>query len=773
MKNYILKTVFIFTFLTSITSYATNPINKAKKQTTKVALLLDTSSSMDGLINQAKAQLWEIINELSHAKCEGKTPKLEIALYEYGNSRLSSKEGYIRQVLQFTSDLDAISEQLFSLTTNGGSEFCGQVIQTSLNELEWGDNKRDLKMIFIAGNEPFTQGKLNYKDAITNAKENDITVNTIFCGNYDQGVSGMWQDGAAYGGGDYMTINHNKNIVHIVTPYDNDIIILRGSDTVRVFGYRGKLDFSGSYAYSISSKKAVVLLNKTKGLHPAQSGLGAIVGFDSQLNRVLMPAYDKGADARFHLYSVSLESGLGRKYKRGKTDTIDWFVDGAGNVLAREDYDNKRQLHRIYSYLEGTAKIIYEKNVPQREITIDAVSTDEKNLIFIQDGEIFEISLTDGLINKTPLNSHNADIQFFNTDLNRKLVGVTYSGLLSITKLQNPKLAQQYQKIEKLFRESRVRYQSSTENGRWIVVQVSGNDSAGGYFVFDSLKNQLVELGREYPAINKSDIGSVTTVSYDARDGVKIPSVLTWPPTIKSDKQKVNLPLIVLPHGGPQSHDDIRFDWWAQYFASQGYVVLQPNFRGSSGFGFEHQQKGNGEWGKAMQNDISDGVLSLVDQGYVDPKRVCIVGASYGGYSAMAGGAFSPELYRCVIAVAGVSDLPRMLREEKRVYGADHWVVRYWEELIGDSKSERERLKEVSPINFANKFIAPTLLIHGKDDTVVPISQSKRMYKALKKAEKEVMLIELKGEDHWLSTSSTRLQMLKAIEKFLLLHNPV
>ncbi|WBX71773.1 vWA domain-containing protein [Tenacibaculum retecalamus] len=226
MKNSILKTIFIFTFLISIAGYATNPRKDIKKQTTKVALLLDTSSSMDGLINQAKAQLWEIINELSHAKCDGKTPTLEIALYEYGNSSLSSNEGYIRQVLQFTSDLDDISEHLFSLTTNGGSEFCGQVIQTSLNELEWGDNKRDLKMIFIAGNEPFTQGKLNYKDAITNAKENDITVNTIFCGDYDQGVSGMWQDGAVYGDGDYMTINHNKNIVHIVTPYDNDIIIL-------------------------------------------------------------------------------------------------------------------------------------------------------------------------------------------------------------------------------------------------------------------------------------------------------------------------------------------------------------------------------------------------------------------------------------------------------------------------------------------------------------------------------------------------------------------
>ncbi|WP_275316534.1 vWA domain-containing protein [Tenacibaculum bernardetii] len=226
MKNYILKTICFFTFFISIASYAVNPKKNIKKQTTKVALLLDTSSSMDGLINQAKAQLWEIINELSHAKCEGITPILEIALYEYGNSKLSSSEGYIRQVLQFTSDLDDISEHLFSLTTNGGSEFCGQVIQTSLNELEWGNNKRDLKMIFIAGNEPFTQGKLNYKDAITSAKENDITVNTIFCGDYNQGVSGMWQDGAVYGGGDYMTINHTKNIVHIVTPYDNDIIIL-------------------------------------------------------------------------------------------------------------------------------------------------------------------------------------------------------------------------------------------------------------------------------------------------------------------------------------------------------------------------------------------------------------------------------------------------------------------------------------------------------------------------------------------------------------------
>ena len=226
MKKSVLKVITILLLVITTNSFASHEPKEVKSETIKVALLLDTSNSMDGLINQAKAQLWQIINELSYAKYGIKKPNLEIALYEYGNSRLAAKEGYIRQVLQFSSDLDEISEKLFSLTTNGGSEFCGQVIQTSLNELSWGKNKNDLRLIFIAGNEPFTQGKINYKDAIANAKEKDIVINTIFCGEYNNGISGMWQDGAVSGGGDYMTINHNKKIVHIITPYDDEIIIL-------------------------------------------------------------------------------------------------------------------------------------------------------------------------------------------------------------------------------------------------------------------------------------------------------------------------------------------------------------------------------------------------------------------------------------------------------------------------------------------------------------------------------------------------------------------
>ncbi len=232
----------VLTFILNTFIVSANDTHPKRKNTIKVALLLDTSNSMDGLINQAKTQLWEIVNELSYAKCENQDPDLLIAVYEYGNDNLSSYEGYIRQVIGFSSDLDEISEKLFSLSTNGGSEFCGEVIQTSLKQLEWGNNKNDLKLIFIAGNEPFTQGKINYKDATMQANEQNVTVNTIFCGSYQNGVSGKWQDGARVTNGDYMVIDHNETIVHIASPYDDIIIQLNNqlNNTYIYYGTQGK-----------------------------------------------------------------------------------------------------------------------------------------------------------------------------------------------------------------------------------------------------------------------------------------------------------------------------------------------------------------------------------------------------------------------------------------------------------------------------------------------------------------------------------------------------
>lgn len=235
------------------------PPKKSNKQTVKIALLLDTSNSMDGLINQAKSQLWDIVNEFTRAKCGNETrPELEIALYQYGNDELSYREGYIQQVLNFSSDLDEISEKLFSLTTNGGEEYCGEVIQTSLKQLEWGKNPDNLRMIFIAGNEPFTQGRLNYKDAVTNAKENDIIVNTIFCGNFEQGIETEWKRGALLTGGEYMAIDHNRDVVHINTPYD-DIIIKLNSKLNKTYISYGAMASEYEEKQAVQDENAVTL----------------------------------------------------------------------------------------------------------------------------------------------------------------------------------------------------------------------------------------------------------------------------------------------------------------------------------------------------------------------------------------------------------------------------------------------------------------------------------------------------------------------------------
>jgi hypothetical protein len=207
------------------------------KKKIKIALLLDTSNSMDGLIEQAKSQLWKLVNQLSAAKCENESPDLEIALYEYGNDRLSSSEGYVRQVSMFTNDLDHISEQLFSLTTNGGSEFCGYVINTSLNQLNWQGDDGDLNIIFIAGNEPFTQGPVSAVTSCKKAKESNVIINTIYCGNFEEGLGTGWRSGAILANGEYMSIEQNRKTIYIESPYDAEIAKLNDKINTTYISY--------------------------------------------------------------------------------------------------------------------------------------------------------------------------------------------------------------------------------------------------------------------------------------------------------------------------------------------------------------------------------------------------------------------------------------------------------------------------------------------------------------------------------------------------------
>ena len=206
--------------LLSQTTVATGPA-ETKEPRIQIALLLDVSNSMDGLIDQAKAQLWKIVNDMSSMQQNGEDAKLEIALYSFGDDRLRSEDGYIQQWTPFTGDLDLISEKLFSMTTSGGDEFCGWTIQDALAELQWTNNFSDLKMIVIAGNESFAQGAVDYKKSSTESIQKNVILNTIFCGDCEEGRRLFWEDAAIRGQGKYMCIDQNKKIAHIPTPYDS------------------------------------------------------------------------------------------------------------------------------------------------------------------------------------------------------------------------------------------------------------------------------------------------------------------------------------------------------------------------------------------------------------------------------------------------------------------------------------------------------------------------------------------------------------------------
>lgn len=241
-KIALLLIITLIPFLSQANSISVHSSNDVKSNSIQLAILLDTSNSMDGLIDQAKSQLWKIVNELATAKKDNQPVELFVALYEYGKDDLPAKENYLRNIVPFTQDLDKISDELFKLKTNGGQEYCGAVIMEAVNNLQWNKSNDNLKMIFIAGNEPFTQGGIDYKSACKNAIKKGIVVNTIFCGNYNEGIQTMWKDGADISDGKYMNIDHNAEIVHITAPQDDEIIKLGRelNKTYLAFGYNGK-----------------------------------------------------------------------------------------------------------------------------------------------------------------------------------------------------------------------------------------------------------------------------------------------------------------------------------------------------------------------------------------------------------------------------------------------------------------------------------------------------------------------------------------------------
>jgi hypothetical protein len=243
------KGFLFFTICVTFNSFAqVHPSDELRK--IQIAILFDTSGSMDGLIEQAKSTIWKIVNIASKMSEKGKAPQLEIALYDYGNDEIKTPN-WIRKRTDLIADLDSISGQLFSLKTSGGTEYCAAVIESSINDLKWSTDPDDLRLVYIAGNEPFNQGPIDYKKILKIAADRDIIVNTIYCGAYDQGVREFWYDGAIQTQGSYFNIESNNAIKHIDTPYDKEIIAANDSLNKTYLGY-GK---EGTYRASKQAKE--------------------------------------------------------------------------------------------------------------------------------------------------------------------------------------------------------------------------------------------------------------------------------------------------------------------------------------------------------------------------------------------------------------------------------------------------------------------------------------------------------------------------------------
>jgi dipeptidyl aminopeptidase/acylaminoacyl peptidase len=339
------------------------------------------------------------------------------------------------------------------------------------------------------------------------------------------------------------------------------------------------------------------------------------------------------------------------------------------------------------------------------------------------------------------------------------LAGVRYYEDRARTQWLDPDLVKMQEEVDRFVQGGRTEIVSFSDDHSRAIAFIGSADSPGAYYVYDRPSGSMVLLGHRNGAIKMARLHPVRTIRYKARDGLEIAAVLTLPKGKKAD-----LPLIVMPHGGPFARDIEDWDWWAQFLAERGYAVVQPNYRGSSGYGSDLAKRGEGQWGLAMQDDLNDAVAYLAREGIADARRVCIVGASYGGYAAMRAASRDGDLYRCAVSYAGVSDLDRMRRYDSRFLNSGARVD--W------LKRQAPDFKSVSPIAAPERVSIPLLLVHGVKDTVVPVAQSREFVERLKKAGKDFTYIEQREADHHFSRAEDRLEFLKTLETFLQKHNP-
>ena len=550
---------------------------------------------------------------------------------------------------------------------------------------------------------------------------------------------------------------------------DHVLITETATQSAPVLGLR-TTEMEGLIDFNVRTRKSYMVFGKSNkfmdailGFHGARQVNGHWYAYVGGVTWEQVQPHSGGGVVYPDLYRIDLDTGNPERVASSAQRIRTWLIAADGQVMANSVYDPNRGQYTIYP---GAG---LERPIIQR--------TGEESLGLLSPGRtpgtIVVVERADGTIQAREIPLSGGDgavlISGDNTggvlvDRDTHVVVGLSNGL--VQKLLDPVLQKRIDAARAAFPGEQAHLISYSHDFAQMIFQTEGAHNAGRYWLVDAVGRSAAPIGAVRPDVPPEQVGPTRMFAYKAADGLAMDGVLTLPPGGAGK----NLPVVVMPHGGPiVAGDRVGFDWWAQAFASRGYAVFQPNYRGTLGYGESFRHAADGQYGRKMQTDVSDGLAALAKEGIVDPKRACIVGASYGGYAALAGVTLQHGLYRCAVAVAGVADMGRMIIwDRERGDPRDTRGEDFWRNLTGQSGD----LDAISPLKAAAKADAPILLVHGENDTVVPIEQSRMMQKALAGAGKPAEFVLMNGEDHWLSNGTTRQAMLTAVVAFVEKHDP-
>jgi len=546
---------------------------------------------------------------------------------------------------------------------------------------------------------------------------------------------------------------------------DDSHLLITVSDS-RFLGWDGDAEFYQTVSFDVLSKRFFSLLKNAHFASHLEAGLPEAHQVGGKTTIYVPGATLSGLSGVLTMFAVDPVTGDATELEAGTKQTDSFAIGADGSVAARVDYDDDKKHWGLLMKQGGHWHELFGLDAGIETPELLGLGPDGKSILVrtLDNGHwtYRAFNVADGAPVAAAGISGDADPLY--DPVSRLPVGLVSVDDHYHYSFFDPSDTRAWARVVAAFPGEELHFESWTADHKHIVAMVTGKRDGASYQTVDVDSGAVTRLGDAYTGVSAADLAEVQSVTYHAADGLAIPAFLTLP----NGKPAKNLPLIVLPHGGPVARDMPGFDWWAQALASRGYAVLQPQFRGSDGYGWSFLSAGFGEWGRKMQTDLSDGVATLAKQGIVDPKRVCIVGASYGGYAALAGAALQHGIYRCAVSVSGVSDPMNMMSHLSGKGRGERFLERFF----GVSDYMDRKLDDIAPLAHSGDVDIPVLMIHGTHDSVVSYTQSQYMNDAMKRDGKPVTIVLLDGGDHWMSTGPARRYTLTKMVEFLEANNP-